>query len=237
MNNFPIIGICGKSGSGKSALSNIIAVQGKTQQIALADPIKRFLRNAFDIPYHYLWGESNKRNELINKWRTLRENVVDSRSAQHIRCLAESIGVKSDFIYQWVVKTAKEPSVSARFLLTNLGTDHVRKQDPDAWIDLCLKISMDCLAGGLEYLPEMGPVLDSSGKCDRVLITDVRFRNEALGILKVGGSLVKINRSSGFGSTTPKHSSEDLDIPNGWFYETIENNGSLEDLAGQAKYL
>jgi hypothetical protein len=55
-------------------------------------------------------------------------------------------------------------------------------------------------------------------------------------VMRAGGNVVKIERASA-ASTTPKQESEEIDIPDSWFSEIINNCGSLEDLSKQAKFL
>lgn len=63
--------------------------------------------------------------------------------------------------------------------------------------------------------------------CDFVIISDLRFKNEAQAIRDEDGILIKINRPDIEQGTDPAE--VDLDSFNDWDY-IIENNGSLGDL-------
>lgn len=62
---------------------------------------------------------------------------------------------------------------------------------------------------------------------DILIITDLRFQNEATSVLEYGGTLVKIYRDSLPQGTDPAE--VDLDTWENWDY-TIANNGSFQDL-------
>jgi antirestriction protein len=66
-----------------------------------------------------------------------------------------------------------------------------------------------------------------------VLVTDLRFPNEAAAIKKMGGLLVKCHRNLGFNADMDSHISEiALDEFDGWDYE-LDNNGSMNALREQ----
>lgn len=55
----------GKAGSGKDTIAKDVALNIKGNIVALADPIKRFLQEMTEIPYNIWWGDSDKRNHLV----------------------------------------------------------------------------------------------------------------------------------------------------------------------------
>ena len=75
---------------------------------------------------------------------------------------------------------------SARQLMQHLGTEGVRSLDPDAWIRILQ------LRAGLGELDT--PV------ADRIVITDVRFANEAAWLMERGGMLLRIVRDEPVGA-------------------------------------
>lgn len=81
----------------------------------------------------------------------------------------------------------------------------VREMRPDTWIDYALK----------------------GVKANIVIITDLRFRNEAQAIRDISGILIKINRPGMPQGTDPAE--VDLDGWGPWDY-IIENTGTLRDL-------
>lgn len=70
--------------------------------------------------------------------------------------------------------------------------------------------------------------------CKNFIITDCRFRNEATYIKAKGGILINVRRTTG---ELDSHGSEcDLDQYEHWDYN-VNNDGSLEELEKQAKYI
>jgi hypothetical protein len=95
---------------------------------------------------------------------------------------------------EWV----KDEDGKPRTLLQWWGTDYRRAQDPNYWVKR-LQETLD------RDNPEIA------------LITDVRFRNEADTIHKMGGFLVKVTRTTKPDVKVPAHPSEqDLDGYKGW---------------------
>ena len=88
----------------------------------------------------------------------------------------------------------------------------LREVDPDIWINFALK----------------------GAKADIIIITDVRFRNEAQAIRNNGGILLKIDRPSIEQGTDPAE--VDLDSWTDWDC-VIDNIGSLKNLNEQATIL
>jgi len=115
-----------------------------------------------------------------------------------------------------------------------LGTDLVRKQ----------------LGGASGLLPQLGEkglwiqhmeraISDARCKGRRVVITDVRFPDEAAAIIALGGKLIRITRSGGqlncedaVGASVHTHSSENNidNIATHYPLLQIENNGGCDEL-------
>lgn len=105
---------------------------------------------------------------------------------------------------------------SGREVMQFIGTGGFRAITADIWVD---------------YLKKHAIVLAKYGS-DLVIVSDVRFENEAATIWDMGGTIVRIVRDSADGSThvgIPNHPSEleqdsiDADVE-------ISNNGTLEEL-------
>jgi hypothetical protein len=116
-----------------------------------------------------------------------------------------------NFRYQNLVDTygldkSKEDYPEIRRLLQVFGTEVGRGIFGDNfWVDIVLKN------------------IDS----ENIVISDVRFKNEADAIRNAGGQVWRINRS-GIGPVT-NHSSE-TDLDDYMFRYTIDNNSSIKDL-------
>ena len=115
----------------------------------------------------------------------------------------------SDYIDEYGWEVAKQ-NLEVRRLLQVFGTEVGRKQfGSEFWIDIALKD------------------LDSNSL---VVISDVRFPNEAEAIKKLGGSIWRINRHNH--SAVNGHPSEHA-MDNYMFNHVIYNDGTLDDLADE----
>jgi HNH endonuclease len=63
-----LIGICGVAGAGKDTAADVLVREFGFVKVALADPIKRMTRDAFDFSEAQLWGPSDKRNEPDHRY-------------------------------------------------------------------------------------------------------------------------------------------------------------------------
>ena len=128
---------------------------------------------------------------------------------------SDSIG---NFRYQSLVDvygldSAKESNPEIRRLLQVFGTEVGRSMfGNNFWVDLTL----------------------NSIKEDNVVISDVRFKNEADAIKKLGGQVWRINRH-GIGPVTD-HSSE-IDLDDYAFNHIIDNDFSVSDLSNMVDML
>jgi hypothetical protein len=121
----------------------------------------------------------------------------------------DSVTRVSDLVddYGWDV-AKKNPEV--RRLLQVIGTDFGRKMlGDDVWVKMAVR---DLRQG------------------DRVVISDVRFPNEADAIKKLGGTVWRINRKSN--SAVNSHPSEHA-MDNYMFSQVIYNDGTLDDLSDE----
>lgn len=121
----------------------------------------------------------------------------------------DSITRVSDFVgdYGWDV-AKKNPEV--RRLLQVLGTDFGRKMlGDDVWINIALS--------GIKSE-------------DKIVISDVRYPNEAQAIKNLSGSLWRINRHNH--SAVNGHTSEHA-MDNYMFNHVIYNDGTLDDLSDE----
>jgi hypothetical protein len=128
---------------------------------------------------------------------------------QTINPRLDSITRVSDLVddYGWDV-AKKNPEV--RRLLQVIGTDFGRKMlGDDVWVKMAVR---DLRQG------------------DRVVISDVRFPNEADAIKKLGGTVWRINRKDN--SAVNHHPSEHA-MDNYMFSQVIYNDGTLEDLSDE----
>lgn len=104
---------------------------------------------------------------------------------------------------------AKDAYPEVRQVLQRLGTDGIRKLDSDFWVRIAL--------GRID------------ARTTPLVLTDVRFPNEAETIVDRGGWIVRVLRDGT--KTDGEHVSESAldDYPEDF---TISNNGTLEELRG-----
>lgn len=91
-----LIGICGKAGSGKDTIGNHLVRKYNFEQIALADPLKRLVKDVFVLDDHTVYNRDAREQELKNwpRWsvRKLLQYVGTEMFRGHID---EDIWVKS----------------------------------------------------------------------------------------------------------------------------------------------
>lgn len=133
-----------------------------------------------------------------------------------LTALLDGAGIDYAHLFERRLKEQPVPGIgiSGRRLMQTLGTEWGRSLDPDLWVRLAA-----CTLG-LHDLPASSPIHD------RLVLTDVRFPNEAAWIQSLGGTLVRITRP---GLSAGQHSSEQHIDAMPWAW-TICNDGSLLDL-------
>lgn len=131
------------------------------------------------------------------------------------RAVASVLGVTPDSLRD---RAAKEKPIdwlgkSPRELLQTLGTEWGRSTiRDDIWIQIAMR--------QVENLKGQGGVI----------LTDVRFENEAAAIKAAGGTIWKVVRDTAcLAADAAKHSSE-AGVPDHLIDEVVENSGSVADL-------
>lgn len=216
-----VIGILGKSGSGKDTLADYILKKISFAKIAFADPMKRFLHSEFGLGEELLWGSSENRNKVVG----------DPRDHNDFHSYLHSLGIDS------------------RKLLISLGTDWGRDMiDENIWINLSLSHVDRLLSKESNIYYRTHGVIDISlakflGIDERkytanpkgVVFSDCRFPNEVESILKNDGVVIKIKRDSeGFkyASSTPEIV-QDTILDSEVDY-VIDNNSDIKSLFHKA---
>lgn len=102
-----------------------------------------------------------------------------------------------------------------RHAMQTLGTEWGRKCiADDLWIKLGLSTAQELLSAGVRG----------------VVITDCRFKNEALAVRKAGGTIIRIHRDVAGASGAPHPSETELDtLPPEFFDWIIYNNDTIAD--------
>lgn len=208
-----IIGVCGKAGSGKDTIADILVKDHGFVKVAFADPLKRICQEVFEFTSEQLWGPSEKRNEP--DFRYLRHNFMDENGDQ-----------VSDYL-------------SPRYALQKLGTEWGRDCYPDIWIEYAMRVAKRLLVKGAPIFYDARFGIRSWRMSDPeeikgVVISDVRFLNEVEGLKRHGAKVVRVYRPArkalaGAGEQHRSETEQDA-IPDDLFDFILHNNGSLEDL-------
>lgn len=248
-----IIGIVGKAGSGKSTVLRMIQqkYRGKkrVQEISFAAPFKVFAGKVFAFSDDQLYGPSHCRNGTDPRYSVPknplkrlgwflfgggpRRHLAIADARWRFRCeapsfihqvLGEDIGLQEfmdahDKLIAWFERCVAQSQLTPRFVLQQLGSEWGRAVKESIWLDYALRVAREML---------------SSGKADIVVISDVRFLNEAKAVKDVGGILIRLYRDhQGLFGVAATHASEqemESDEMQALFDWEIDNEYGLDDL-------
>jgi hypothetical protein len=211
---YPIIGLCGQAGAGKDTAADYLVKQYNCTKIAFASPLKAVAEELF--PYDNVYGPSEKREERVpvpvfDSYNSRLDVLNDKNVCNKIRSI---VGNNIDYraIDEWCtgmarIYTASGNLMSARFFLQNLGTNLARRWNANIWVNI-----------GIESANRL---LNQSASI--VVISDVRFRNEALAIKAAGGRLWKMVNPDTTSSDSHISETEVETIPKEWFNSIIYN--------------
>lgn len=203
-----IIGFNGKARSGKDSAASYLVDNYLFDQLSFATPIKKEME--------FFYGKISDEDKEVPRIISVRRD--------HIHGMAKSFGFtkrvgefydkfKEEFLSFKVGETDAtfEYSISYRRFAQLLGTNVARSMDENVWVDHLLKQLNDK---------------------DSVVISDVRFDNEAKAIIDNGGVVIRINRDVAeelVQEDTAQHVSEG-GISEEYVSAVLGNNGTLEEL-------
>lgn len=230
-----IIGIIGQRGSGKNTLAELLKTYvPRAVDIALADPLKSFCKEVFDFSDGQMYGPSEARNAPDTRYpREYQKHTwrVDTSSDPNILTCA-----RCDLTTAAPVVPPAGPCVdylTPREALQQLGTEWGRACYRDVWVEAALRRAKALLATCSRCKGEV--TIRKCSECEglsniaasMVLLTDVRFENEAAAVHDAGGKLVRIVRETAESSDQHRSETEQLRITPD---HTINNNGTLSEL-------
>ncbi len=259
MTKINIVGVCGQSGAGKSQVSDQLVEQHKFVDVALADPIKRFLKAVFQFDNKALWGASALRNAKVGgnlntfwdaaEWRLGPCGRPWLAEVLHKSVHSTEVAAAYDRLLHWFFLLKKDHmDITPRIALQIFGTEYGRSAlGEDVWIEYGLYVAKKLLKedGDTEdyaYNKREGLIKlfhhhhiypeDTTG----VVVSDLRFVNEIEGLHKAGGILLKLVRPD-----TDEHALElgikghqsETDqslVDNNIFDAMILNDGTIEEL-------
>jgi len=215
---YPIIGLCGSAGAGKDTAADYLVKQYSCTKMAFADPLKSIAQDFF--PNINVYGESEKRDQKVrvpvfDRYDYKNHYLHDKALANKIRTV---VGNKIDYraIDEWcndmaLLYKSAGGIMSVRFFLQKLGTNLARQWDPNIWVNTAIETANKLL----------------SESASVVIISDVRFRNEALAIKKAGGTLWKIENPDITSTDSHVSETEVKTIPTEWFDSVIYNGKAV----------
>lgn len=164
-------------------------------------------------------GKDTAADYLVREYGFVRAAFADP-IRNMLEAMLNDAGADYAHLYEPKLKNAPFPElggVTARHLMQTLGTEWGRNQlGADWWLRL-LERSLGLHAGGFAVH-------------DRIVITDVRFPNEAEWIRQLGGIIIKLHREQA--DAVRSHASEDFidALPSN--ADLVNNGPTLEGLYG-----
>lgn len=201
-----MLGLLGSSNTGKDTAGRHIATLRNGACRALAQPLKEFGGNVFDLTQSALYGPSHLRNESLDgyanrgspNWIRTRTRVREFGPAWIRRIMPNrnDYAHLQDLLEEWVEKFSEriigqQVEMSARTILQYLGTEYVRVIDKYAFIDFAIE---NARRDGHQF----------------TVFTDIRFENEVRTLRRHGQPVWSIDRPAAAPLTAgvPDHASE-----------------------------
>lgn len=218
-----VVGLCGLARSGKDTLSEMLCRLHGYNPYPFALPIKQCINEM------YGWNEEHSDGQYKETTLTV-ETTYGNMAGAIRRVLGKDIyGFSAEHVTDWWIGVLVDndcfqaggdkefrfelsPRKAYQLFGTDLGRDMLAQ---DIWLDKATEFA------------------DKHGK---VLITDVRFENEAQWISKMNGSIIRIERQGVDGSAVRAHASE-AGISEDYVTMVLPNNGTIEELENVAKIL
>jgi hypothetical protein len=215
----------GSAGAGKDEAAKQLVKYHNFVPLAFADPLKRFLADTFDWDEDRLWGPSENRAKEDPRYR-----------------LSLPFGLTHEEM------KARTEYLTARHALQSLGDGWGRNQCCElTWVLYAMRVAKKIGGGEYHYDPIRGlikygtpgcPILVGEPRKD-IVITDLRYKNEAEAVREAGGYLVRVKRWIPKIQVSPKHQSEKdlLEVHDDDFDWILHNRSTLDDLWGQVDHM
>lgn len=207
------LAIAGRIGSGKDTLASRLADVYGVRPVAMADELKRRTREILHVSEEALWGPSETRYApldplllavALDYWRMSgywQDLLPDTDYATR--------GKVAHDVWR-AIRQGSPPggTPTVRWALQLLGTEFGRALDPYVWVRAWRAAADHLLAGGGYSRTEGCLRAPSDAPCG-VVVTDLRFPNEAQSVLDAGGRVLLLDADKRIGPRTDSHASED----------------------------
>lgn len=195
-----VIGFCGKKGAGKDTAADALLEEGWAR-VRFSQSLKEITADAFDIKPLFLEDAAFKDVEFDEPIRVTKHDVLTL-------CEKLPLDINNSKELEIMLDMVGREFKTPRELLQYVGTDIVRnKVDVNGWVKIAQTKIKEWFDRG-----------------ENVVVTDVRFPNEADVITQLGGQLVKIDRKQEIVDT---HESEKQDFNVDLI---LDNNEDIYDL-------
>ena len=244
-----IIGICGRAGSGKDTLAEYLKTNYGYVQVALADPMKRFVKDVFHYRGQQLWGPSQFRNEkAVPDWVAVTDRFL-SFYKPFLASLGYEVSPTTDptllheqAFFRWLMRFREfaenraEGKTSPRIVLQSLGTEWGRNStdNPDMWVNYALNNVLPAVVQP-HYTYQQGVGVEVHAGPPGIVISDVRFRNEIEAIKRAGGKIIRVQRKElddvgEPGITNHQSEAEMQEMEADLFSLLVRNDGTIQEL-------
>ena len=260
-----IVGVSGFAGSGKDTVADILVEEFGFVKVALADPLKRVLKDVYDFSDDQLWGPSQKRNAPDERYP--REHTIPYNGPNYTRrgkteeehrrsmicvCCGYDAGAAL------LDGTSSPPCyLTPRYALQLLGTEWGRHCFSLTWVQYAIRTAQQLLQTRVtavegfgessravtifpnHYDFKKGLFEDSGALLQRrggVVIPDIRFINEVNGLNAADAVLIRVRRK-GYENPAYDHPSEteQTQIPDSSFNFVLKNEAGLAELRRDTK--
>ncbi len=174
-------------------------------------------------------GKDSAAEHLVREYGFVQASFADPIRSMVLQFLEEA-GIAHAWMTERFLKERPIPGlgVSARALMQTLGTEVGRALHPDIWVrHLHMRLGFGRFGG---YGTARGARELLAPIHDRIVISDVRFTNEAAWLHSIGGHLVRLHRDSAPGVRLHASEQQVLDLS---VHVDLWNNGpTLEGLHG-----
>ena len=227
-----LIGLCGQSCSGKDTVADYLIRNHSFVRVAFADPMKRFVQDVFEFSDEQVWGPSGSRNADDPRYIRQPHGCLGG-TIDHFDEEGKAVVVDSPL---------HDVFLTPRYALQTLGTEWGRNCYSQVWVDYAIRIHKKLQEGHYGYEQKRGlySVSFLAGQPEpmmvpktNVVISDVRFLNEVIGIKNAGGFVFRVKRPGADGNVGIKgHASEEEQkaIHDDMLDGTILNNRDIDHL-------